>query len=59
MLYAIIHLSRGLNFRMRPLHQDESTALFEKLANYIGSENIKRLLQRSEGTYVFRLDLSY
>jgi len=39
---------------MRPLQQDETKALFEKLANYIGSDNIKRLLQRSEGNYVFR-----
>ena len=43
-----------VNFRMRPLQQDETKALFEKLANYIGSDNIKRLLQRSEGNYVFR-----
>ena len=41
--------------RMRPLHGDETKAFFEKLANYIGSENIPRLLNRSEGTYLFLL----
>ena len=40
---------------MRPLHGDETKAFFEKLANYIGSENIPRLLNRSEGTYLFLL----
>jgi len=40
---------------MRPLHGDETKAFFEKLANYIGSENIGRLLNRTEGSYVFML----
>ena len=36
---------------MRPLHGDETKAFFEKLANYIGSENIKT--QGSENHYIF------
>ena len=38
---------------MRPLTEEEAKALFEKLAKYIG-ENIKLLLERSDGNYIFR-----
>eukprot|EP00116_Pleurobrachia_bachei_P005448 sb/3465710/ len=40
-------------FRMRPLTEEEAKSLFEKLAKYIG-ENVKLLLERSDGNYVFR-----
>lgn len=39
---------------MRPLTEEETTTLFTKLANYVGP-NIVRLLDRSDGSYVFRL----
>lgn len=39
---------------MRPLTEDETKALFEKLSKYIG-ENIKCLLDRPDGLYCFRL----
>merc|ERR1712130_44716 len=48
-------LTEGQKKKMRPLHGDETKAFFEKLANYIGSENIGRLLNRTEGSYVFML----
>ena len=38
---------------MRPLTEEEAKSLFEKLAKYIG-ENVKLLLERSDGNYVFR-----
>lgn len=39
---------------MRPLTEDETRTFFEKLSKYIG-ENIKLLIDRSDGTYCFRL----
>jgi len=39
---------------MRPLTDDETRILFEKLAKYIG-ENIKQLIDRPDGAYCFRL----
>ncbi|XP_062923108.1 60S ribosome subunit biogenesis protein NIP7 homolog [Mobula hypostoma] len=39
---------------MRPLTDEETRLLFEKLAKYIG-ENIKLLVDRPDGTYCFRL----
>ncbi|XP_039251971.1 60S ribosome subunit biogenesis protein NIP7 homolog [Styela clava] len=39
---------------MRPLTEDETKTLFEKLAKYIG-ENIKLLIDRPDGVYCFRL----
>jgi len=40
--------------RMRPLTEEETRALFEKLAKYIG-ENIKGLVDRPDGPHCFRL----
>ena len=39
---------------MRPLTDEETEKLFEKLAKYIG-ENIKMLLEGEDGNYCFRL----
>ena len=39
---------------MRPLTEEETKTFFEKLSKYIG-ENIKQLIDRSDGTYCFRL----
>ncbi|KAF8770334.1 60S ribosome subunit biogenesis protein NIP7 homolog [Argiope bruennichi] len=39
---------------MRPLTDEETRSLFEKLAKYIG-ENIKILIDRPDGVYCFRL----
>ena len=39
---------------MRPLKEEEITLLFSKLSEYIG-DNIKKLIEREDGTYVFRL----
>uniref|UniRef100_A0A3B3BZD4 NIP7 nucleolar pre-rRNA processing protein n=1 Tax=Oryzias melastigma TaxID=30732 RepID=A0A3B3BZD4_ORYME len=39
---------------MRPLTDEETKAMFEKLSKYIG-ENIKLLVDRPDGTYCFRL----
>jgi len=39
---------------MRPLTEDETKTFFEKLAKYIG-RNIKYLLERQDGEWVFRL----
>ena len=39
---------------MRPLTDEETKLFFEKLSKYIG-ENIKLLIDRSDGTYCFRL----
>ncbi|KAI8989499.1 60S ribosome subunit biogenesis protein nip7 [Pilobolus umbonatus] len=39
---------------MRPLTQEETKTLFEKLAKYIGS-NLKHLIDRPDETYCFRL----
>eukprot|EP00123_Amoebidium_parasiticum_P020710 comp5514_c0_seq1/m.1442 comp5514_c0_seq1/g.1442 ORF comp5514_c0_seq1/g.1442 comp5514_c0_seq1/m.1442 type:complete len:181 (-) comp5514_c0_seq1:262-804(-) len=39
---------------MRPLTEKETQAVFEKLSKYIGS-NIKFLIDRPDGNYVFRL----
>jgi len=41
---------------MRPLTEEETTAFFEKLAKYIGS-NIRLLLERADGKYCFRLHM--
>ena len=40
---------------MRPLTEEETKTMFDKLAKYIGAENIKLLVDRSDGTYCFRL----
>lgn len=39
---------------MRPLTDDETKVLFEKLANYIG-KNIEQLINRPDEKYCFRL----
>lgn len=39
---------------MRPLTDDETKVLFEKLANYIG-KNIEQLINRPDETCCFRL----
>uniref|UniRef100_A0A3Q2P642 60S ribosome subunit biogenesis protein NIP7 homolog n=1 Tax=Fundulus heteroclitus TaxID=8078 RepID=A0A3Q2P642_FUNHE len=39
---------------MRPLTEEETKTMFEKLSKYIG-ENIKLLVDRPDGTYCFRL----
>ena len=40
--------------KMRPLTEEETKIFFEKLSKYIG-DNIKSLIDRSDGTYCFRL----
>ena len=42
---------------MRPLTEEETKTFFEKLSKYIGS-NIKFLIDRDDGDYVFRLHKS-
>ncbi|RWS03526.1 60S ribosome subunit biogenesis protein NIP7-like protein [Dinothrombium tinctorium] len=39
---------------MRPLTEDETKLVFEKLTKYIG-DNVRQLLQRSDGNYCFRM----
>ncbi|KAJ6220604.1 hypothetical protein RDWZM_006416 [Blomia tropicalis] len=39
---------------MRPLTEEETRAVFEKLSKYIG-DKVKLLLERSDGVYCFRL----
>ncbi|XP_015765122.1 PREDICTED: 60S ribosome subunit biogenesis protein NIP7 homolog isoform X1 [Acropora digitifera] len=39
---------------MRPLTEEETRSVFEKLANYIG-DNIKLLIDRPDGNFCFRL----
>ncbi|XP_060110394.1 60S ribosome subunit biogenesis protein NIP7 homolog isoform X1 [Heteronotia binoei] len=39
---------------MRPLTEEETRALFEKLARYVG-ENLQLLVDRPDGAYCFRL----
>ena len=39
---------------MRPLTDDETKTFFGKLAKFLGS-NIKFLIEREDGTFVFRL----
>ena len=39
---------------MRPLTEEETKLLFEKLSKYIG-ENVRQLIDRSDGVYCFRL----
>ncbi|EDQ84598.1 uncharacterized protein MONBRDRAFT_34642 [Monosiga brevicollis MX1] len=39
---------------MRPLTEEETTIFFEKLTKYIGA-NVKLLIDRPDGLYVFRL----
>jgi len=39
---------------MRPLTEDETKTFFTKLAKFLGS-NIKFLVDREDGEYVFRL----
>ncbi|CAB3977020.1 60S ribosome subunit biogenesis NIP7 homolog [Paramuricea clavata] len=39
---------------MRPLIEEETKLVFEKLAKYIG-ENLKLLIERPDGNYCFRL----
>ena len=40
---------------MRPLTEEETRTMFDKLSKYIGADNIKLLVDRSDGTYCFRL----
>ncbi|KAK2159468.1 hypothetical protein LSH36_152g01036 [Paralvinella palmiformis] len=40
---------------MRPLTDEETVAVFEKLSKYIG-ENIRLLIDRPDGIYCFRLN---
>ena len=39
---------------MRPLTEDETKTFFQKLSKFLGS-NIKFLIEREDGDYVFRL----
>nr|KAF6286124.1 nucleolar pre-rRNA processing protein NIP7 [Myotis myotis] len=39
---------------MRPLTEEETRVMFEKIAKYIG-ENLQLLVDRPDGTYCFRL----
>ena len=39
---------------MRPLTEDETKTIFNKLAKFLGA-NIKFLIDREDGDYVFRL----
>ena len=39
---------------MRPLTEDETKTFFNKLAKFLGA-NIKFLIEREDGDYVFRL----
>uniref|UniRef100_A0A8C0L3N6 Nucleolar pre-rRNA processing protein NIP7 n=1 Tax=Canis lupus dingo TaxID=286419 RepID=A0A8C0L3N6_CANLU len=39
---------------MRPLTEEETRVMFEKMAKYIG-ENLQLLVDRPDGTYCFRL----
>jgi 60S ribosome subunit biogenesis protein NIP7 len=43
----------GAYLFMRPLSEEETTIFFTKLAKYIG-KNIKHLIERPDGVYVFR-----
>lgn len=45
---------KSCNYNMRPLTEEETKTLFEKLSKYIG-DNIKLLIDRSDGAYCFRL----
>lgn len=40
---------------MRPLAEDETAQVLQKLTKFIGEGNIKQLLDRSDDDYVFRL----
>nr|XP_019612467.1 PREDICTED: 60S ribosome subunit biogenesis protein NIP7 homolog isoform X2 [Rhinolophus sinicus] len=40
--------------KMRPLTEEETRVMFEKIAKYIG-ENLQLLVDRPDGTYCFRL----
>ncbi|KNC77376.1 60S ribosome subunit biogenesis protein NIP7 [Sphaeroforma arctica JP610] len=39
---------------MRPLTEEETTVVFEKLVKYIGT-NLKHMIDRADGNYVFRM----
>ena len=39
---------------MRPLTEEETTTLFEKLSQYLG-DNVEKLIRRPDGNYCFRL----
>jgi 60S ribosome subunit biogenesis protein NIP7 len=39
---------------MRPLTEEETKLFFDKLSKYIG-ENIRQLIDRTDGSYCFRL----
>ena len=39
---------------MRPLTEEETKLFFEKLSKYIG-ENVRQLIDRTDGVYCFRL----
>merc|ERR1711973_1022821 len=52
--FSSIYLRYYISARMRPLTEEETKTMFDKLAKYIGAENIKLLVDRSDGTYCFR-----
>ncbi|XP_051580909.1 60S ribosome subunit biogenesis protein NIP7 homolog [Myxocyprinus asiaticus] len=53
-LYQYFRNNEIITFIMRPLTDEETKTMFEKLSKYIG-ENIKLLVDRPDGTYCFRL----
>merc|ERR1711973_935567 len=53
--FSSTYLRYYISARMRPLTEEETKTMFDKLAKYIGAENIKLLVDRSDGTYCFRL----
>jgi hypothetical protein len=52
-IQKFIHLYFSETFRMRPLTEEETKILFEKLSKYIG-DNVKLLIDRADGAYCFR-----
>ena len=53
-LYMIKNKNLAVSVIMRPLTEEETKELFEKLSKYIG-ENVKLLIDRPDGNYCFRL----
>ena len=47
-------IGNSYQFIMRPLTEEETKELFEKLSKYIG-DNVKLLIDRPDGNYCFRL----
>ena len=50
----LVYFINSIFANMRPLTEEETKIFFEKLSKYIG-ENVKHLIDRSDGTYCFRL----